>query len=391
MKCAKKKSMSPMRPCRILYLSEGNTVLDRRFLEKMVERGYNPIPVSYSLAEIITVEGLETIHKPFRFWTRFGHFGKRLHFHWFRRKLIVWHLCKVIRKIQPDVLHTGYIREHGYYGALSGFHPTLSMPWGSDVLVRPDKSEYDAKIVRFTLQEANMIACDCELVKNRIIELTGCSPDKIIVFPWGVDLKNYRPVDGQSVIREQLGWQENDVLIMNRQFEPVYGIEYFLDALPNVVKACPRVRVLMIGKGSLEGKLRSMVQELGLGDYVYFPGTVDDRCMTQCLNAADIYVTTSLSDGSSKCMLEAMACGLPVVVSDAPVYFEWVDDGINGYIVPRRNSSVLSQRLIQLLNDPRLRPEMGKRNLKIAQERADWEHNFDVLEGVYTDLVNRGS
>ncbi len=372
---------------RILWLSEGNNVYDCRFLEKLVERGHEPIFVSCSLEKIIDAQGVETIHKPFGFWTRFGQLGERLHFHWFRTALIVQHLRKVIRKVRPDVLHSGYIREHGYYGALTGFHPVLSMPWGSDVLVRPDKTEWDAKIVRFTLQEADRITCDCELVKNRIIELTGCSREKIVIFPWGVDLTTYRPVEGPSVIRERLGWQKNNVLIMNRQFEPIYGIEYFLEALPIVIKACPQARVLLIGKGSLENKLKSMVEELGMADYVYFAGTVDDRGMAQCLNAADIYVTTSLSDGTSACMLEAIACGLPVIVSDAPAYFEWVEDGINGYIVPRKSSTMLAERLIELLQDPALRKGMGQRNLQIAKERADWERNFDILEGIYRELA----
>jgi len=372
---------------RILWLSEGNTVYDRRFLEKLVERGHEPIFVSYSLAKTINVTGVKSIHRPFRFWARFRHLGERLHLHWFRRKLIVRHLCRIIRRVQPDVLHSCYIREHGYYGFLSRFHPVLSMPWGSDVLVRPDKTEYDAEIVRLTLQGADTITCDCELVKSRIMQIADCPSDKVTVFPWGVDLTNYRPVDGPSVIRERLGWQSNDVLIMNRQFEPIYGIEYFLGALPAVIRNCPKVRILMIGKGSLEEKLRSIVRQEKLSDYVCFAGIVDDRDMSQHLNAADIYVTTSLSDGTSASMLEAMACGLPVVVSDAPAYFEWVQDGINGYIVPRKNSKVLAERLIDLIKNQSLRQKMGQRNLQIAQERADWEHNFDILEGVYMKLI----
>ena len=375
---------------KILWLSEGNTPYDRRFLEKLIERDYKPVFVSYSLAEIIGIEGVKTIHRPFRLWTQFGQLGKRLHLHWFRRKMIVRHLRKLIRKVQPDVLHTGYIREHGYYGALTEFHPVLSMPWGSDVLIKPGKSEYDAKIVRYTLRQADMITCDCELVKKRIIELSDCFPDKIVVFPWGVDLTNCRPLNGHSAIRERLGWQENEIIIHNRQFEPIYGIEYFLYALPTVVKVCPQARVLMLGEGSLEGKFRSMVQELGVEDYLYFAGTVNDRDMVQYLNAADIFVTTSFSDGTSASMLEAMACGLPVVVSDAPVYFEWVEDGINGYIVPRRDSAVLAERLIELLQNLGYRREMGHRNLQIAKERADWERNFGILEGIYEILVRDG-
>lgn len=129
------------------------------------------------------------------------------------------------------------------------------------------------------------------------------------------------------------------------------------------------------------------MQELGLVDIVYFAGMLDDRGMAQYLNATDIYMTTSLSDGTSACMLEAMACGLPVIVSDAPAYFEWVEDGINGYIVPRRNSTVLAERLIALLQDPVQCRKMGQRNLQIARERADWERNSDVFEGIYEGLM----
>ena len=83
----------------------------------------------------------------------------------------------------------------------------------------------------------------------------------------------------------------------------------------------------------------------------------------QCLNAADVYVTTSLSDGTSVSLLEAISCGLPVVVVDAPAYFEWVEDRINGYIIPRRDSTVLAECLIALLQDPIRLREMGQRNL----------------------------
>ena len=110
--------------------------------------------------------------------------------------------------------------------------------------------------------------------------------------------------------------------------------------------------------------------------------------MAEYYNASDIYVSTSLSDGTSVAMLEAMACGLPVVVSDVPSNYEWIDNGINGYIITRKDSSVLAERIIKLLNNENLQQEMGQRNLQIAKERADWEKNFDILEGIYQNLVS---
>jgi glycosyltransferase involved in cell wall biosynthesis len=110
--------------------------------------------------------------------------------------------------------------------------------------------------------------------------------------------------------------------------------------------------------------------------------------MAMYLNAADIYISTSLSDGTSCSLLEAMACRLPVVVTDLPAIREWVKDDVNGYLVPSENSAALAERIVTLLGNEPLRDQMGTRNLVIAQERADWERNFSILEEIYRGLVN---
>lgn len=362
---------------KIAYLSRGHTIYDRRFLEKMVERGYEPYLISYFSAEVVRVKGVTTLHCDIRS-LPFSHLT------WLQ---ISCHLRKLLREIQPDVLHSEWITDHGFYGALSGFHPTLSMPKGSDILVQPDESRIAKMIARFTLNRADKITCDCQLVKDKIIKLTGCSPEKIVIFPWGIDLGIFNHSNEPSPIRKRLGWEDNEILIMNRWFYPIYGVEYFIESLPVVVQQRPKARVILIGEGILEDTFKKRISELGLDDYVHFACRVNEAEMAAYLNAADVYVTTSLSDGTSCSMLEAMACGLPVVVSDAPVYYEWVDDGVNGFIIPRKDSFALADRLVELLGNRALRREMGKRNLTVAKERADWEKNFDVLEDIYQKLV----
>ncbi len=369
---------------KILWVSEGDSPYDIRFLEKLVERGHELLFLSYKSGDIVKFDGVKTIHVPL-----LGGWSDRRRYHWLKRIYILRHLRKVIREFKPHILHSGYIRFHGYYGALSGFHPTLSMPWGSDILIRPDKSEYDMMMVLHTLQHADMITCDCELVKNRIIEIVGCPPEKIIVFPWGVNHGCFHPSDSGKKIRQKLRWQNKKILIMTRSFRPIYGHDVFISALPDIINHCPETRVIFVGSGPLKELYGNKIEQLGLKDSVFFAGKVHDEKMAEYLNASDIYVTTSHSDGTSASMLEAMACGLPVIVSDAAAYFEWVEDGINGYIMPRGNSKALAERLIELLKDPTLPRKMGKRNLQIAQERADWEKNIDILEEIYMTLRKR--
>jgi glycosyltransferase involved in cell wall biosynthesis len=360
---------------KIAYLSHGHSVYDLRFLAKMVERGHRPYLLSYWPSKVnIDIPGVKHIH---------------YHLGFPRVKILpaILHLKRMLDEIKPDILHTGFLQHHGFYGALTDFHPTLSMPYGSDVLLEIDRSWRGRMMAKFTLQRADMITCDCELVKKKIVELAGCSAEKVVVFPWGIDLDTFRPAKTTSKVRETLGWGDKKILVMTRQFRPIYGIECFIDALPLVMREMPEIRVILVGAGPLENAYRQRIGKLGLDNYVHFAGWLDETNMADHLNAADIYVSTSLSDGTSASLLEALACGLPVVVSNAPVNFEWVENGVNGFVVPRKDSIVLAERLVTLLRDEPLRQRMGQRNLGIALERADWEKNFDVLEGIYKHLV----
>lgn len=257
---------------RIAYLSRGNSVYDRRFLEKMVERGHQPHFISYYPCERVQVTGVQS------------YFYHYFTMHRFRRLVSLqtaWHLRRVLQHIQPDILHTGWVQDHGFIGALSGFHPTLSMPWGSDILIRPYDSIFEKWIARFTLKKADMITCDCQLVKNKIIELSGCRPEKIVVFPWGIDLKTFRP-ERSGKVRKELGWENKKVLICTQNFDiRTHGVEYFILAIPAILKRRPDLRVILVGAGPLEHGYRGLVSELNMDDVVYFLGWFSETQMEE--------------------------------------------------------------------------------------------------------------
>ena len=365
---------------KIAYLSRGNSIYDRRFLEKMVERGYGVHFISYHHGQPVEVGGV----KNYFFNYNTMHRLKRL-----TMPQTAWHLRRLLNVIKPDVLHTGWVQDHGFLGALSGFHPTLSMPWGSDVLIRPYDSALAMWRSRFTLKRADMITCDARSVKDHIIKLTGDQSDKTVVFPWGIDLKTFRP-EHSGMVGKSLGWEDKKVLICTRNFDiKVHGVEYFIRSIPAVLERCPDVRVIHVGSGPLEQEYRKLVSELNLDQVVHFAGWLDETQMAVHLNAADVYISTSLSDGTSCSLLEAMACGLPVVVTDVASNFEWVEDGVNGYIVPREDENRLAEKIAVLVENNEVQKKMEERNLEIAHERADWEKNFTILEEIYKALCRK--
>jgi glycosyltransferase involved in cell wall biosynthesis len=367
---------------KIFYLTNGESVHDERFLKKMIEHGYEIFLISYSKDKIPKeIPGLKkVIHKPLV--PSFIPFS--IYFNYFPFGFL--HLKYLIWKYKPDILHAGWVQHYGFISALSGFHPLVIIPWGSDILIEPHKSNIHRMLTKYTLNRADMISVDAEFVKDEIIRISGYPDEKIVVFPQGIDQKMFnKNVDG-SGIRKKLGWSDKKILIMARTFKPVYGIEYFLQALTEVVKKVPDVRVLMCGDGPLGDEFKSFVAKNSLREYIHFAGMVANEDLPKYYSAADIYVSSSLSDGTSLALLESMACGLPSVVTDIPAILEWVKNGENGFIVPRKNSKILAEKLIELLRNDEMRREFGRENLKVAKQRANWDDNFMKLVDIYDKL-----
>ena len=376
-----------MKVLKILYVGDSTSVHDFRFIRKLVENGYdtNVLTIDKNPVKIKGAKYFTFSQKLNEASNRFINDVKYVKYIYDQRKYI----RKIIKEIEPDILHGGWIPAHGFISALSGFHPFLLMPWGSDVLVIPQNASYlTKKQIIWTIKKSDMIQCDAEHVKNEIIRLSGYPENKIIVFPQGIDLKKFTPKVNGSKIRNKLRWQDNKILIMTRSFKPVYGVEYFLRAIPNIIKENPETRIILCGNGPLEDSFKSFIIKNKLTDYVYFAGFVKNEELPLFYAASEIYISSSLSDGTSTSLLEAMACGLPVVVTDLPAIKEWIRDGYNGFLVPKKNSHQVYKKLNLLLNDHDLREKFGRRNLEITKNRADWDKNFEKLECMYNELIS---
>ncbi len=285
----------------------------------------------------------------------------------------------LVRRIKPDIVLGNYLLTYGFYTALAHYHPLLQIAWGSDVFVAPNQNPLYHFIVEYSLKHADLVTIDCQTGKRALVAL-GYPAEKVVVFPWGIDQERFNPnIDGESVRRE-LGWEGNVIIICTRAHDPIYGMEYLIQAIPEVVLRHQEARFLLIGSGSLTGKLKQMVRDSNMEGHVKFTGNVPNDVLGKYLNASDFYVSASLSDGTSISLLEAMGCGLPVVVTDVEAILEWIQDGVNGLVVPKRDPLALAQRICQLIEDKTLRQSFGQRNYKIATERAFFDDNMNVLE-----------
>jgi glycosyltransferase involved in cell wall biosynthesis len=176
----------------------------------------------------------------------------------------------------------------------------------------------------------------------------------------GVDAASVRAAAARgSLSRAALGLRpEALVLATVARFDPIKGLDVLLRALPLLVARVPEAQLLIVGDGPGRDSLRALARTLGCGDRVVFAGALPDAA--RVLPLADLYATASRREGLPTAVLEAMACGLPVLATEAPGHVDAVEPEVTGRLVPLDDASALAAAAAALLRDPALRARMGR-------------------------------
>ena len=286
-------------------------------------------------------------------------------------------LRKVIKNVQPDLIHAGPIQRSAFLVALTGFRPLVSMSWGYDLLHDVNINSFWRWATRYTLRHSAAMVGDCDTIRRLAISY-GMPNDRIVTFPWGVDIHhfNIKTTEGSDASKISL--------LSTRSFEPIYGIDVLARAFVIAAKKRPELHLTMLGNGSLMSAIRQIFLVGAVYDRVDFPGQVSYADLPGFYQKANLYLCASHSDGTSISLLEAFACGIPAIVSDIPGNQEWVKPGQNGWLFPDGDSEALASKIIYACEQHHSLIEMGRNARKLAETRADWEMNFPELEKAYT-------
>ena len=366
---------------RILYFSRNFTTHDWRFLAALAETGHKVGFLQLEKSEIKfddrpLPQGVTQI-----MWV-----GGQSQARWFNVPKLVVGLQKVVREFRPDLIQAGPIQRSAFITALAGFRPLVTMSWGYDLLFDVHKGPGWKWATQYTLRHSDALITDCETTKNIGVRL-GMTPERVIAFPWGANIRKYRPIDdkAESVIRKQLGWGRDDfVLLSTRSWSKIYGVDNLAAAFVKAVKKQPNLRLLMLGDGPMAEDIKGVFSQGGVSDYVHYPGLVTQEALPDYYRAADLYISSSHSDGTSISLLEAIASGVPVLLTDIPSNKEWViTPGEFGWLYKDGNVDSLTHGILQAYDNREALPAMGRAARDIAEVKADWELNFPRLFEAY--------
>jgi glycosyltransferase involved in cell wall biosynthesis len=242
-------------------------------------------------------------------------------------------------------------------------------------------------LAKLTASKAKKVTVDAECLKNIWINM-GILQQKIEVIPFGVDINRFNPyIDGSDIRKKLHIYEEDTVVISTRPFYSHYDIGCLIRAIPSVLTKHKNTKFIVKGSGPLENHIKTLAEKLDVLSNVCFVGIVPRDEFPRYLSAADIYVSTCLVDSTSVSLLEAMACGLPPVVTDIPGNREWIDNEKNGLLYPPQNSKALAGKIIQLIEDEHLRESFGRKCVQIIKDRAMWEKCVSKMETIYKSLL----
>jgi len=366
---------------RICYLADASSVHTSRWVRFFVGRGHEIHVVSFENAQI---EGTTVHYLKLPVLVKNATFPIKL--------ASIYRIKALFKRIKPDILHAHYVTNYGLFGALCNFSPFVLTAWGSDVLIDLDArfiSMVKKPVAEYALRKADLVTCDAQHMREAMGKL-GVPREKISVIYFGVDTKKFSPGQKSKELRAKLGIYDSPAVISLRNLEPVYDVESLVKSVPLILKEIRETKFVIAGKGSEEKRLRELAKSLGVSDSTIFAGFIPNDELPTYLNTMDVYVSTSLSDaGIAASTAEAMACGLPVVITDVMDNKKWVEDEVNGCLVPTKDPKSLAEKIIYLLQNEDIRKKFGKLNRKIIEERNNYYKEMEKMEDIYKNLIWR--
>lgn len=314
---------------KIAFISSGNSIHVKKIANWLVKKNYNitlyTLPNHNKLLEDFDKK-VKIVKLPFA--------GKKGYY------LNVPFLRKELKKENYDLINCHYASGCGTMARLTGIHPISLAVFGADVYDYPYKSKLNMKRVIKNLDNADVITSTSYVMVEKIHEYYN-KPKNIYVTPFGVDLNKFYP---QEVEKED--YFEFGIV---KKIEHKYGIDILLKAYKAFRDEIPesKTKLVIYGRGSAAEEYKALTSDLGLEESVEFRGFIQNELVPKALSHMDVACFPSRLDSESfgVAAVEAMACGTPVIASDASGFTEVIEDGKTGIIVPKEDVNAFKEAM----------------------------------------------
>lgn len=273
-----------------------------------------------------------------------------------------------------DVVHAHWALSAAvaYTGKVFHRRPVVATLQGSDIF-QAVKLPFVTSLIRYILRRCDQVTVLSQALKQATVKI-GVPADDVCIIPNGVDINNFVPLNPNC--------RENVILYVGSLIHRK-GVNYLIDAFCNILSQLPDYRLVIIGDGPAAEDLKDQVQHLGIADFVDFHGFMSQEDVKFWMQRARLFVLPSVEEGLGVVLLEALACGTPIVASRVGGIVDVVTDDV-GCLVPPADVQAFSQAIVQVL-----RANQWEAMSMRARERAVAHYDWDVIAGKYIAIYSR--
>jgi glycosyltransferase involved in cell wall biosynthesis len=307
---------------------------------------------------------------------KFGKIGRLFDFHYY-----TWgkNLLKLDNLFEADILHSlaplssaKDIKKKS--PLISHFQHYESVDKPIHLLYKP----FHHRIEKIAYLNSDFVIAPSEFSKKILCKAFKLVEDKVRVIPHGVDIARFSIKEKKS---------EGIRLLFVGGLEERKGVRYLIEALASVISTYGTIELILVGSGAQEVELRELVKKMNLEKSIKFAGYVDgwsDK-IVEYYHSADIFVFPSLTEGFGMALVEAMACGLPVIATNTTAIPEVVGDA--GILVKPRSPEALADAINRLVGDKKLRRDLGRKGRRRVEEKFTWDKVAIKAIELYEEIV----
>ncbi len=299
-------------------------------------------------------------------------------------------LARVLRALNPDIVHT---RNWGTVdgilaGRLAGVPVVIHGEHGHTVL-EVDGRNRKRRLGRRALSPfVDRFVTVSDSLRDWLHHAVGIAREKLTTIYNGVDLARFDRVDSPEAVRSKHGFTREDLLVGTvGRLDPIKDQESLIRAVGRLLGDHPHLKLVVIGDGPCYSTLQALIHQLDAADRVFLLGERED--VPEVLQALDVYVLPSISEGMSNTILEAMAVGLPVIATRVGGNPELVLDGSTGFLVPRQTPEALADALQTYMATPALRRQHGAAGRQRVQQAFSLQTMVRAYDATYTSLTRQ--
>lgn len=294
-----------------------------------------------------------------------------------------YRIAKFCRDNNIDIIQSHFLRESFVAVLAKLFYPKVKVIWTMHLIYEEKRSILNF-LNKFFSRGTSAIICVSDAVKQSLAE-KGISCKKLVTVLNGVDTEYFKPTYNGN-IREELGLEKDDVLLTTvSRFQEIKGHDFLIDVLNELkMNYDIKFKALLVGDGEEMDNIKNKVHNLNLENQVIFAGYRED--IPRILTESDVYISPSKNEAISFSIMEALACGVPVVATEVGGVPEVINKGKCGIMVNYGDEKEFAKAIFQLYNNKSEYEEMKKNSRQLIEKYFSLSNMIEKTYSLYKNL-----